>query len=70
MVSLMSYHFHTSHANHDNEDLHHKGDVLKVKDVSCEGGACDEKNDHKHDHKKKRKRASNINNFNLAINAS
>ena len=67
----MTYHFHTSHASHDVDDiLNHKSHVLKVKDVSCEGGACDEKNDHTHDHKKKRKKPSNIYDFNLTIYAS
>lgn len=55
MASLiLAYHMHTSHVNHD-DVLHHKSQILKAVDVSCESGACDEKNDHKHDHKKKRK---------------
>ncbi|MDH3339934.1 MAG: hypothetical protein OEL84_01465 [Nitrosopumilus sp.] len=65
----MTYHFHTSHANHDYL-VDHKSHVLKVKDISCEGGACDEKNDHTHDHKKKRKKVSNIYGFNLTTKAS
>ena len=69
IATIMAYHFHTSHANHY-DTLDHKSDVLKVKDVSCESGACDEKNDHKHDHKKKRKKMSNIYDCNLAIRAS
>ncbi|MDH3203860.1 MAG: hypothetical protein OEL81_04175 [Nitrosopumilus sp.] len=46
--------------------LDQKSQVLKVKDISCEGGACDEKNDHTHDHKKKRKKIPRIYSFNLA----
>ena len=49
--------------DHDDKS-NHKSDVLKAKDVSCEGGTCDEKNDHKHEQKKKRKKIS-INNFNI-----
>ena len=70
MASLMAYHFHTSHVNHDDDLLHHKNEVLMIKDVSCEGGACDEKNDHKHDHKKKRKKMLNIYDFNLVLRAN
>lgn len=67
---MLAYHFHTSHTNHENDITDHKTHVLKAKDVSCEGGACDEKNDHTHDHKKKRKKASSIYSFNLAVQAS
>ncbi len=72
MVMVMAYHFHTSHVHHDDEydALNHKSHVLKAKYVSCEGGACDEKNDHNHDHKKKRKNMPNIYEFNIAIKAS
>ena len=43
---ILSYHFYTSHEHHDKYDLlKHKSHVLKAIDVSCESGACDEKND-------------------------
>jgi len=70
MVTIMAYHFHTSHTSYDDDQLHHKSHVLKVKDVSCEAGSCDEKNDHIHDYKKKRRKTSNIYSFNLAIKAN
>ena len=71
VVIVMVYHFHTSHAGYDETDASgHKSHVLKAKDVSCEGGACDEKNDHVHEHKKKRKKTANVNSFNLAVHAS
>jgi len=69
MTLVLVYHFNTSHANHDDVVLDHKIQV-KEKYISCEGGACDEKNDHAHDHKKKRKKISNVYDFNLVIKAS
>lgn len=58
LATILTYHFHTSHADHV-ESQEHKSHVLKTADVSCEGGACEEKDDHRHDHKKRRKALTN-----------
>jgi hypothetical protein len=63
---VLAYHLHTSHVNSDDGILDQKSQVLKMKDISCEGSACDEKNDHTHDHKNKRKKIPRIYSFNLA----
>ena len=50
---ILAYHFNAS--NLDDDILEHKSQKLKVNHVSCEGGACDEKNDHTHEHKRRKK---------------
>lgn len=59
MALILAYHFNPSHT--ENDDLsENKNHVLKAKNVSCEGGACDEKNDHVHEHKKKKRLSKTI----------
>ena len=53
MALILAYHFNTSDINDD--ILEHKSQKLKTNHVSCEGGACDEKNDHAHENKRKKK---------------
>ena len=50
---LLAYHFNTSHLYDD--VLDHKSQKLKINHLSCEGGACDEKNDHTHELKRKKR---------------
>ena len=54
LVTILIYHFHTPHTDHiDSQEC--KSHILKTTDRSCEGGACEEKDDHIHEHKKRRK---------------
>lgn len=52
MALILAYHFNSSDI--DDDSLEHKSQKLKANHVSCEGGACDEKNDHTHEHKRKK----------------
>lgn len=53
MALILAYHFNSSDI--DDDSLEHKSQKLKANHASCEGGACDEKNDHTHEHKRKKR---------------
>ena len=53
MAIILAYHFNLHHP--DNDTLDHNNHKLKFKHISCEGGACDEKNDHTHELKRKKR---------------
>lgn len=53
MALILAYHFNTYHP--DDDLLDHKSQKLKASHVSCEAGACDERNDHTHEHKRRKR---------------
>jgi hypothetical protein len=50
---ILAYHFNAYHP--DDDILNHKSQKLKANHVSCDAGACVEKNDHTHEHKRKKR---------------
>lgn len=53
MALILAYHFNIFPL--DDDILEHKSQKLKANHVSCEEGACDEKNDHTHEHKRRKR---------------